>query len=184
MGELSPAPLLLDFDARLRLEFRGATLTSDAGLLALRELDDALGLTDRAAQFLSDARTGLNVRHDFGVLLRQSLVSRIARYDDVNDADRLVLDPALRLVTGRFDQKRSAASSRTLGPTVTARAIAVPRLLPDPPSAPCGELELVCPNLAGRRSQPVVWRATTLGSQSRSSLSSQVVLQATVGGSA
>ena len=115
MGEFSSAPLLLDFDARLRLEFRGATITSDAGLLALRELDDALGLTRRATTFLSDTRTGLDISHQFAALLRQSLFSRIAGYDDINDADRLASDPALRLVTGRFDPKRSSASSRTLG---------------------------------------------------------------------
>jgi hypothetical protein len=115
VGEFSSAPLLLDFDARLRLEFRSATISSDAGLLALRELDDALGLTRRASEFLSDARTGLNISHQFSALLRQSLFSRIAGYEDTNDADRLSSDPTLRLVTGRFDPKRSAASSRTLG---------------------------------------------------------------------
>jgi hypothetical protein len=85
VGEFSPAPLLLDFDARVRLEFRGATITSDAGLLALRELDDALGLTRRATEFLSDTRTGLNISHQFAALLRQSLPSRIAGYDDLEE---------------------------------------------------------------------------------------------------
>lgn len=114
MGEFSLAPLLLDFDARLRLEFHGASITS-AGLLAVRELDDALGLTHRAIDFLTDARTGLNIKHQFPALLRQSVFSRIAGYHDMNDADRLASDPTLRLITGRFDPTRSAASSRTLG---------------------------------------------------------------------
>ena len=52
MGDGEKTTLKLNFDPKVRLEFRGATITSDAGLLACRELDDALGLTDPAADFL------------------------------------------------------------------------------------------------------------------------------------
>ncbi len=58
MGEDKKAPLKLGFDSKVRLEFRGATITSDAGLLACRELDDALGLTESADSFLKESRTG------------------------------------------------------------------------------------------------------------------------------
>jgi hypothetical protein len=87
--------LRLDFDRRLLLQFRGSTITSDAGLLPYRELDDALGLTDAGAEVLADARTGKNGRHRLAGLLRQSVFGRLAGYEDVNDAERLCRDPAM-----------------------------------------------------------------------------------------
>ena len=61
-GESKDEVLKLNFDRRLTLQFRGSAVTSDAGLLAYRELDDALGLSDLAADLLADARTGKNGR--------------------------------------------------------------------------------------------------------------------------
>ena len=69
MGEADEGALRLDFDRRLMLQFRGSTITSDAGLLAYRELDDALHLTDTAANALADARTGKDGRHRLGAIL-------------------------------------------------------------------------------------------------------------------
>ena len=75
------------------LQFRGSTITSDAGLLVYRELDDALHLTDTAANTLADARSGKNGRHRLAGLLRQSVFRRLAGYEDVNDAEGLRCDP-------------------------------------------------------------------------------------------
>ena len=111
MGDSHNDPLRVDFDRSLELEFHGSTVTSDAGLLAYRELDDALGLTSTAASGLDDTRTGQNTQHSLPALLRQSLYSRLAGYEDVNDAERLCLDPALRTVVGGRAKDNTAASA-------------------------------------------------------------------------
>jgi hypothetical protein len=100
MGDCQNDPLRVDFDRQIKLEFHGSTVTSDAGLLAYRELDDARGLTSTAANGRHETRTGKNTHHGLLALLRQSLYSRLAGYEDVNDAEGLCLDPALRIVVG------------------------------------------------------------------------------------
>lgn len=84
MGENIRTPVKLQFDRRVHLEFHGATITSDAGLLAARELDEALGLTDRATAWLQESRGGRNVQHRLVALLRQAVYSRLAGYEDTN----------------------------------------------------------------------------------------------------
>jgi Transposase DDE domain group 1 len=110
MGDSQHDALRLDFDRQIKLEFHGSTVTSDAGLLAYRELDDALGLTSTAASGLQDTRTGQNTQHTLTALLRQSIYSRLAGYEDVNDAERLCLDPAMRIVVGGRAKNTQAAS--------------------------------------------------------------------------
>jgi hypothetical protein len=100
-GEAKEPPLSPIFDRRIKLEFHGARITSDGGLLAYRELDDALGLTDIAITKLLDGRRGRNTRPKLGGLFRRSVFGRLAGYEDVNDAERLARDPALRAIVGR-----------------------------------------------------------------------------------
>ena len=99
-GAGSRDDLRLDFDRRVRLEFRGSQLSSDGGLLIVRELDDALGLSDPASAALADARTGANRVHQMAGPFRQSVYGRLAGYEDANDAERLAHDPVMRQVVG------------------------------------------------------------------------------------
>src|SRR5215218_5466239 len=107
-GEARDAALGLAFDRRLKLEFHGTRTTSDGGLLACRELDDTLGLSETAGEGLTDTRTGANGHHSLVRQFRQSVFGRLAGYEDVNDADRLAHDPAMRWVVG--DQARNGTS--------------------------------------------------------------------------
>ncbi len=115
VGESNDGPLRLDFDRRLMLQFCGSVVTSDAGLLAYRELDDVLGLTTMASDVLADARTGKNGRHALAGLLRQSVFGRLAGYEDVNDAERLRHDPAMRRIVGGHAAHGCAASPSQMG---------------------------------------------------------------------
>lgn len=114
MGEAESGGLKLELDGQLRLEFRGAKVTTDARLLAVRELDEALGLTEMAGVMIQDKRTGRNIRHGMAGLLRQSVYARLAGYEDVNDHERLFRDPAMRAVSGKKALERYAASSQTI----------------------------------------------------------------------
>ena len=115
MGESKEGVLRLDFDRRLKLEFHGSKVTSDAGLLPYRELDDAVGLTEIAGDVLTDTRRGKNGRHGLAGQFRQSVFGRLGGYDDVNDASRLSLDPVMRWIVGGKAIERQAASSSQMG---------------------------------------------------------------------
>jgi len=117
MGDCQKRDLRVGFDRRLKLKFLGSQVTTDAGLLAYRELDEALGLTAMSAERLQDSRLGQNQQHGLLPLLRQSVYSRLAGYEDVNDAERLCVDPAMRhVVGGRASQpEKQAASTSEVG---------------------------------------------------------------------
>jgi len=107
--------LRVNFDRKLKLEFHGVKVTSDAGLLAYRELDDVFGLTDMVACELRDNRKGKNTQHSVRALLRQSVYGRLAGYEDTNDAERLCVDPAMRQVVGERAKDKTAGSVSQMG---------------------------------------------------------------------
>ena len=114
MGDCQNDDLRVDFDGRLKLKFLGSQVTTDAGLLAYRELDEALRLTEMVQDALCDSRLGSNKQHQLVPLLRQSIYSRLAGYEDVNDAERLSVDPAMRHVVGgraALPEKQAASTS-------------------------------------------------------------------------
>ena len=115
MGESKRDGLRVDFDRRLKLEFHGSKITSDGGLLAYRELDDARGLTEVAGTIFQDSRTGKNGWHGMTGQFRQSVFGRLGGYEDVNDADRLGRDPAMRWIVGGKAVERQAASTSQMG---------------------------------------------------------------------
>ena len=114
-GEAKELPLRPTFDRRIKLEFYGARITSDGGLLAYRELDDILGRLESAITKLLDGRRGKNVCHQLGGLFRQSVFGRLAGYEDVNDVERLAHGPAMRAIVDREGLDRAAASNSQMG---------------------------------------------------------------------
>src|SRR5215470_2404489 len=85
MGEKQKGPFQLSFNASLKVDFQGSRVTSDGGLIVIRELDERLGLGYLIAEHLSDARRGKNTQLPLADLFRQSVYSRMAGYEDVND---------------------------------------------------------------------------------------------------
>ena len=94
-GDCQNRDLQVEFNRRLKLKFLGSKVTTDAGLLAYRELDEVLGLSEISEEVLTDSRLGSNKQHQLVPPLRQSIDSQLAGYEDVNDAERLAIDSAM-----------------------------------------------------------------------------------------
>src|SRR5467141_835241 len=114
VGDTASGPIRLSFNPQLRVEFRGATVTSGAGLLLPRELDERLGLNALIERHLADPRTGRNRQFPLPDLFRQSIYSRLAGYEDTNDAERLAEDPTFRMLASRERRETSVALTSTL----------------------------------------------------------------------
>jgi len=114
VGETQDRPFQLSFNSSLRVDFQGSRVTSDGGLVLVRELDERLGFGELVDRHLSDSRRGKNIQLPLADLLRQSIYSRLAGYADVNDAQRLSQDPTFRLIGSRKIWERGAALTSRL----------------------------------------------------------------------
>ena len=114
VGETQKRPFQLSFNGSLRVNFQGSRVTSDGGLILLRELDERLGLSALMQRHLTDSRRGKNTQLPLADLLRQSICSRLAGYEDVNDAERLSQDPTFRLIGSQKIWERGAALTSRL----------------------------------------------------------------------
>ncbi len=113
MGEIENRPFQLSFNASLKVGFQGCRVTSDGGLILVRELDERLGFGELIEQYLTDSR-GKNTQFCFADPLRQSVYSRLAGYEDLNDAERLFQDPTFRLIGSEKIWDRGAALTSRL----------------------------------------------------------------------
>jgi Transposase DDE domain group 1 len=113
VGERQEQPFELSFNGRLKVDFQGSRVTSDGGLLLVRELDERLGFGELIERHLTDGR-GKNTQLPLTDLVRQSVYSRLAGYEDVNDAERLSQDPAFRLIGSEKVLERGAALTSRL----------------------------------------------------------------------
>ena len=114
MGETQNRPFQLSFNSWLKVDFQGSRVTSDGGLVLVRELDERLRLSELVDRHLSDSRRGRNIQLPLADLLRQSIYSRLAGYEDVNDAARLSQDPTFRLIGSKKILERGAALTSRL----------------------------------------------------------------------
>ena len=100
------------FQPKLVVDFAGGTLTTDAGLLLVREFDRQLGLSADVVSRITDTRDARYVTHELDALVRQRLYQIAAGYEDANDADRLRHDPTFQVVAA--DGRTALGSQPTL----------------------------------------------------------------------
>ena len=98
------------------MDFDGGRLSSEAGLLLLKEVDQRLGLTRRLSQVLSDPRDQRYTQHTMQEMLRQRVFQIAAGYEDANDSDALRDDPVVKMVVGRLPETGAPLASQ---PTIS-----------------------------------------------------------------
>jgi hypothetical protein len=143
----------LSFDAFLKLDFQPSRITFAGGLILVRELDERHGFGELIDQHLTDSRRGKNTQFPFADLLRQSVYSCLAGYEDFNDAQRLSQGPTFRLVGSEKVWDRGAALTSRL------KSFATEMLVEEESFA----------GLAGLN-RALIGRATSVGSGERTTL--------------
>jgi len=167
MGEKENQPFQLCFNASLRVDFQGSRVTSDGGLILVREWDERLGFGDLIREHLTDPGRGKDPQLPLADLLRQSVYGRLAGYEDVNDAERLSQDPTFRLIGSERIWERGAALTSRLQSFETEMLAEEEnfKLRPGNVHSADGWQELLRPEIAWQQKQgkQVVFRAGPRG---------------------
>jgi hypothetical protein len=111
VGDKKKGTIRSDFDGSISIDFQGAKITSDTGFLVLREIDQRFNILGAAASKIDDPRSHRHTDHTLLQLLRQRVYQVAAGYEDCNDADHLIVDPALRLALGKEHQNGAGQSA-------------------------------------------------------------------------
>jgi hypothetical protein len=114
MATVCVSQLDFDFQVGTTARFDGGSLTSDAGLLVLREFDERFRLTADLAGAYEDTRRADRVEHSALALLRQRIYQVVAGYEDADDSDLLRTDPVLQTVVGQHDLAVALGSQPTM----------------------------------------------------------------------
>lgn len=109
-GEPENSSVVPSFNCSIQIDFQGARISSDAGVLMLREIDERFHITAPMKDCLDDPRRASHLRHSYVDLIRQRVYQMAAGYEDCNDAAHLRIDPALRLALGK-DEEYGASQS-------------------------------------------------------------------------
>lgn len=99
---------------RVTADFSGGDVTSDAGVLALREITDRIGIIDRLADAIIDTRHQSYVRHHMKPLLQQRALQIACGYEDADDSDHLRTDPGFKASCDRLPSEDDLASQPTM----------------------------------------------------------------------
>ena len=100
--------------------FSGGSITSDGGLLLLREVDKKLGITKRLSNLIFDRRNPVYILHSYHTLLKQRIYALAAGYEDVNDHNNLRTDPAFQTIVSREKELASASTLSRFENAVTS----------------------------------------------------------------
>ena len=113
-GETKSDAIRPGFNKSIFIDFAGAKITSDAGFLLMRKVDQMFDIIQSGCKLLKDARSISHTKHSFEQMIRQRVYQIAAGYEDCNDADLLRIDPALRLAldTGHYSGAGQSVMSR------------------------------------------------------------------------
>ena len=99
---------------RITADFTGGDVTSDGSVLLLRELASRMGIIDRLAEVIPDARHQSYVHHDIATLLSQRILQITCGYEDADDCDDLRIDPGFKMACDRLPSGEDLASQPTM----------------------------------------------------------------------